>query len=411
MRERVLSALSAVVQRYPILSAIPVDENSPAPYFARLPEINLEDAVIFRTRQNEYTGGDFDVELDSLLETQHNADFKTNYGRVPFWRLLVLTSPNSEEFTASFIYHHALGDGLSGVVFQKYFHSALSKSQPRNKSKIIRPPLSPLLPSLEDLHPLPIPPRPPLSLPPSAVGTWTGTPINLPVRSNLRTLDLSRLVTSNLLQTCRERGTTLSATLPVIINSALSQLLPPKFTTLKCTLPVNIRRWLRPLQDGVIVDDEMGVWIDALSISYPRGPFSWEQVHKGGAQISDYIKSEGERISVARFKQVEDMRNIFVSSVGRERDSSFEVSNLGIVSGGHDSNGAWRMTRCRFTRSAFAAGPVFSVGVITGPDRCLSLGFTWQDGVIDGELMEHVVEKVKTQLELIASEKADGPSE
>jgi hypothetical protein len=45
IKENVLSAVAIVIRRHPILSAIPVDEDSTTPYFARLPTINLDNTV------------------------------------------------------------------------------------------------------------------------------------------------------------------------------------------------------------------------------------------------------------------------------------------------------------------------------------------------------------------------------
>jgi hypothetical protein len=166
LREIIFSALSAVIQRQPILSAFPVDEDSATPYFARLPEINLEEAVMFFTRQNPYDGHSQDPELDSVLEKQHNTDFEINYGEVAFWRLVILTKPNSQtDFAASFIYHHSRRDGAPGVAFQKHFFSALKSALPLLKARSF-PPLTPLssiisnsfIPFLS--QPL-LPPRPP----------------------------------------------------------------------------------------------------------------------------------------------------------------------------------------------------------------------------------------------------------
>ena len=407
-KEAIFSALSVVIQRHPILSAIPVDEDSASPYFARLPEINLEDAVMFLTRQTLYDGYSQDVELDSVLEKQHNTDFKTNYGTVPFWRLIILKSPNSEiEFVASFIYHHALGDGASGVAFQKHFISAMTSASAPLRSNIISPPTSPLLPNLELLHPLPIPPPSPSSTPPTP---WTGGHIRLPMKSFFQTLVLPQDITTRFLHTCRAHKTTLTSTLPVLTARVLAHLLPLESPDLKCIIPVNIRRFLPP---NSVADDDMGVWIDAISITYHSAEedaqdseSTWDEARRSRAVISAYIASDGQRINVAQMKQRGDMRKVFLSTVGHERDSSFEVSNLGAVSAGERAReeGGWRMGRCGFSRSAFAAGGVFSIGAITGCDGCLCLGFSWQEGVVGERLMKDVIEGVRKEIEHVVGQ-------
>jgi hypothetical protein len=55
-------------------------------------------------------------------------------------------------------------------------------------------------------------------------------------------------------------------------------------------------------------------------------------------------------------------------------------------------SGRWRMGGFWFSRSAFAAGMVFSIGIM-GYDGCLNLGFACQ------EQMKGFVEGVKTEID------------
>jgi len=114
VKEAIFSALSVVIQRHPILSAIPVDEASTSPYFARLPEINLEDAVTFIARKLLVSENERDFELTSSCKPN-----TTSLSRRT-WLLAFLASDHptnptaSNEFVASFVFHHALGDGAQG---------------------------------------------------------------------------------------------------------------------------------------------------------------------------------------------------------------------------------------------------------------------------------------------------------
>jgi hypothetical protein len=334
MKETIYSALEVVIQRHPILSAITVDENTSHPYFARLPVINIENAVTFITRKSQTAQGWRDTELDELLQAQHNVPFKSDYGSVPFWRLIILTNPGANhEFVASFIYHHALGDGASGIAFHKHFCSALSSNAPLS-SKIINSPGQPLLLNLELLHPLP--------------------------------------------------------------------LLPGHFAEVECTIPVNIRHWL----PASIDNDSFGTWIDATSLYFRRAQaseFSWDEARRSREQIMAYLASEGQAINVAKFKTIPDMREFFQSRVGKERNSSFDVSNLGVVKAASEDS-EWEIGRTVFSRSAWVTGSAFTVGVVTGGDGCLVLGFVWQEGVVGREIVDGVVEMVERQVDILVLE-------
>jgi hypothetical protein len=147
LKDAIFSALSILIHKHPILSAIPVDEDTSHPYFARLTSINLLDALTFMSRQMPLQENERDVELDEILEVQHNTPFKRNYGSVPFWRVIILTNPFTEtEFVACFIFHHALGDSTSGIAFHNDFLSALQAGPAPFPSSIIYPPKTNLLP-------------------------------------------------------------------------------------------------------------------------------------------------------------------------------------------------------------------------------------------------------------------------
>ena len=107
-------------------------------------------------------------------------------------------------------------------------------------------------------------------------------------------------------------------------------------------------------------------------------------------------------MNVAKFKQIPDMRKFFLGRVGKERGTSFDVSNLGSMGVGDEEGKRWKMERMVFSRSAFASGSAFSTGMVTGPDGCLIFGFVWQEGVVEGPLMECVVEYVRSEIERLA---------
>ena len=186
LKATVFSALAIVIERHPALSSIVMDEDSNEPYFGRLPEINLETSVTFVTRQIPVTENGRDVELDTILEIQHNTSFKANHGVLPYWRLIIVTPANQEnEFVASFIFHHSLGDGASGMAFHRDFLAALSSDPPPLTSNIIRPINRPLLPNLEVLLPQATPRS---STSPSPTALWSGSKVIPPTRSNFRSL-------------------------------------------------------------------------------------------------------------------------------------------------------------------------------------------------------------------------------
>ncbi|KAG0646089.1 Copper-responsive metabolite biosynthesis cluster A [Hyphodiscus hymeniophilus] len=409
IKETVFSALAAVINRHTILSAIPIDEHSAHPYFARLPSINLEEAVTFLARNTPVPENEADTELDRLLQDQHNIPFKSRYGELPFWRLIILIKPQTRtgsacEFIGSFIFHHALGDGGSGMLFHKHFLSALLSNAAPLTSTTIPSPSLPLTPNLELLHPTRIPASPPT---PSLQGLWSGTHTSLPLTSKFRSLTIPSSTTSRFLAACRANSTTITATIPVLIASALSSLLPGQYTDFEACIPVNLRRFL-PVT--ITATEPMGVFIDAFSHYYTREDLSpsslWGEARRSKEIITSYLQTANVHINIAKLGKVADMREFFLSRVGQERGSSFDISNLGglgLTSNETDrGEEGWKMGRMAFSRSAFVAGSAFSTGLVTGPDGCLVFGFVWQEGVVERELIENVAGHVERDIERIA---------
>lgn len=403
LKALIFSALASLIGKHPILSVIPVNEDSAMPYFVRLPEINLEDAVTFMARQlpMPMVEGGSDIELDNILEEQHNTNFKEHHGRLPFWRVIILIETGVvDKFLASFIFHHALGDGSSGVAFHKDLLTAINTQCTVLKSTVIVPPTTDLLPTLEQALPFAVPPTAAQHIPNSI---WTGGKICSPSRSHFRSLVFPKDVSEKLIQACRANSTTLTATLPVLIAVALTNNLPASFDELECTIPVSLRRYLPP--SSPIDETSMGVWIDAFSSYYLRSnnlEFSWDEARRSRSKITQYLEKGGREVNVAKFLKVPDMCEYFLSKIGQERSSSFNVSNLGVLAAAAGKGDQWQAGRMVFSRTAFVAGSAIDFGVVTGADECIVLGYSWQQGVVTDELVAAVVEGVREGIESVA---------
>lgn len=211
------------------------------------------------------------------------------------------------------------------MVFQKDFLSALQNPSPALKGNIVYPPKADLLPNLELLLPLQAPNAKPKHF---STNLWSGEKVSMPTSSHFRSLHLSPSATRDFVQACKAQSTTVTATIPVIIATMLMKLIPTDFEELECTVPVSLRRWM----PAPITDNSFGVWIDAFSQYYHRSnisEFSWDEARRSKETIKEYLRTEGKSINVAKFGKIKDMREFFLSRVGMERGSSFDISNLG----------------------------------------------------------------------------------
>ncbi|KAI4606516.1 hypothetical protein J4E80_010052 [Alternaria sp. BMP 0032] len=428
----VYAALADVVRTNAILSAIPVDEASPEAYFARLESIDLARCVFWKRRTRSTVQGEEDPELDAILEEQHNTDLKTNYGYLPFWRLIILQDAGTDaSFTASFIFHHSLGDGATGSIFHTFFLQALNTaiSLPSflvHSSSIVTIDANiQLLSPLEQLHPLPINanPRDHRADGGKELKEWFGNPIHTPLRTHYKTLYFSPTTTAAFARQCKHNGITVTSGLTAVLAGALFPALPAKIEALTGIIPINLRPWLNLPANSA--DAAMGSFIDAMKVQIRRSQYGnsdndngrkdktrgLRAAHHTSQEITSYLANAsptGEPYtSIAPFKLIPDVAAVFTSLLGTTRDAAFEVSNLGRFSPpaahqlryDNDDAAQWKLGRMTFSRSAVAFGAALTTSVVTGADGGLTLGVCWQDGVVEDVVIEGVVRGVREGVE------------
>ncbi|KAE8146744.1 hypothetical protein BDV25DRAFT_143394 [Aspergillus avenaceus] len=418
LKHYIYKACSALIAQHPILSAVPVGEETREPFFARVPEINLDRVVRFQG-----VSGDG---LEGVLGREHNASFEA---LGVCWRVVVLTEGRDQDqdkgenrdegeggkeakersFTVVFIFHHGLGDGTSGKVFHRDFLKALktasstAEEQERGEPHSIIPsPETPLLPSTETLHPHPIS----FTYLASELfkakvwsyrdpGLWTGGKIQTPLRTNVRISPLDKHTTAELRVRSRNYKTTVTAVLQTVIARALFALLPSNYTRVICTGAMSTRRW----HPDPVSDDVMGVFVQDFTVDYVRGGVGdvWAEAVRTRVEIEKVLAREGSDASPNLLRFVDEFHDsLLLSKVGRERGASFEVSNIGALAAAETvEEGVPRMGRMVFSQSASVTGNAIEVSAASGPDGCLVLAWSWQEGVVEGELVMRAMEAVK----------------
>lgn len=109
---------------------------------------------------------------------------------------------------------------------------------------------------------------------------------------------------------------------------------------------------------------------------------------------------------VGMLSWVSDWHARWLKMVGRPRDITWEVSNLGSMAGTstEDSNeGEWKITQSVFTQSAIVAGAGFSVNVCSVKEMSLSITLCWQESIVETALMEAVAEDLHSWLRRISN--------
>lgn len=411
-----------MIRKHRILFAIPVNEDSPDTYFASLPFIDLNRSIHFAQRSQPLAedGEDKDEELDTILQEQHNTNFRSDYGTLPFWRLIILQTPEVEtEFTACFVYHHAIGDGVSGVVFHDEFRKALdaacstSALQYNIEERVMPDENVQVLPPVEELHPLPVNPTPPA---PGAANLkeWTGKSIHAPCRSRWTSLYVSAHASRAFFAECKAKGLSVTPALSSIIASVLFRTLPQTEEALTCIIPISLRPWLSTPREAA--NAAIGTYFDATRVKLTKPDQNTQDVGStdiwpGASQVSkamkDYlcnVSPSGEPYTaIAVLKGIPDFSVICGAMLGQPRDAAFEVTNVGQIpapaspQGGDDH--IWQVGKVLLSRSALVSGAAITVSVATGGNGSMAIGFSWQEGVLENDILDNVINGVNQYFE------------
>jgi hypothetical protein len=362
-----------------------------------------------------------DQELDTILQDEHNRNFKDSPGELPFWRLVILYNrEDPTAFTASFIYHHAIGDGVSGIIFHDVFLESLNNATSDADavtSEVVTPGRdTQLLPPLEALHPLPL--QPASVSPPAAseLTEWTGGPIHAPCRSRWHSIYLSPSVARVFFEACKGENVSVTSALSSVVAGAMFDVLPTTAEALTCIIPVSLRPWLQLSQETA--NRAVGTYFDATRILFTRSDHDgttgfWSGSRKAAGSLNEYRKNvspSGEPYTaVAAFKNIADVTAIFKGLPGNPRDAGLELTNVGLFPSAVVANdaseeagpgaAAWQVGKVLLSRSAVVSGAAVTVSVATGGNGSMTVGFSWQDGVVADDMVHQVSNKVAQCLE------------
>ncbi|KAF8543213.1 hypothetical protein BDD12DRAFT_874835 [Trichophaea hybrida] len=325
------TALHKLIATHPMLSAIPVGEDTDHPAFVRMPMIDLD--------------------------TAHGETFPPTG---PFWRVVVSNyDEDTGEFMLTFVYHHALGDGMSGLVF----HRALQKALPTHIEDIpatvdmVSPPDTPLLPPLEnffDINELPPTPPTPSPLPEDI---WTGgTFSRTNIRTKVRGVRISAATLSRMQTQCREENTTITAFLQAITAHAFLSTAGSEYTS------------------TIVAGAIRGVW---------------EESRRGRRNIQTLLDTRN--ISRVLKPGIVTAESLEANIGGRREYGGIEVSNVGVFDGG---GGVWMVESMFFSQCASIVGAAVQFSVVSVKDGEIVIGVSWQEGVVSGEAVERGIEEI-----------------
>jgi hypothetical protein len=412
-------ALEQVVAQHSTLDIGVLSASARQPSWIRLADIDLASVVRFETNGN----------TKKLMQQEHSRPFK-DAERKPLWRLVVnvLDEPQDEDevvIDVGFFFSHAISDGKGGVAFHASLLSALqnllsstaSNSNPArakvHNSTTITPLPLPLLPAMETVISLTITPWHMVStligtLMPAPTGLWTGPPITCPASglpmTNISTLYTPADTATKISNLCRTNKTSVTALITVLIARILASTYPSS-TLFSAAIAISLRRFF-----PTISDRDMVAYTSAVSLRFssssscnPSQPLNWDAVRDCKRQIDAVAGSPKNQYS-AFLKLLGDFRGFLLKKVGKARDASFEVSNLGLVDLDDIArleSGKETKVRCErllFSQSANVTGTAYVFSIVTLKNREMGIACSWQEGILNESEVAGVMSRIEKDM-------------
>lgn len=428
-----LPALKHCIATHPMLSAAIHGDLTESPTLVRPATLDLANHIDILnpiTPAPSPSSSDAEAlraELAALagpLVHAHDQPF-TNCDRAPPWKVVVVplaTAPRS--FWLLFAYSHSHGDGPSGLTFHRTFLDGLRfHSEIYDAETAWTPPPTPALaPPLEDVAALPVSwgyllaPVLGTYLPASVAGwlgmrgavapavdggAWVGGRMRYDAadfRTGVAFGVVAGEVVRGVVGRCRERGAKATGVVHRVVVRVLGREL--------AAVGVGERFVAQTAMDlrGVVGADfaeVVGLCVSVAYHEFKRGDGGeeedvtewvgsegfWEKASETTAQLKERAGTLVDQ-PIGLLKYLRSMRPWLEGQIGKERDSSYEISNLMVfdpeVKGkkvGEAAEG-WKIDGVVFSQPANATGSPVNFNVVTMKGGDMVVALTWQRGVL-----------------------------
>ncbi|KAL4967522.1 uncharacterized protein BDV14DRAFT_188300 [Aspergillus stella-maris] len=458
---------------YEVPDDVDVDLTSPDPFVEPLRQCVLDQPYLSVVVKNKHTDKASYVKVESLNLSQHISilhDQKTSDDTenkiierallpildrpwpadVPPWRIVVLplapasannNDPKAKRYLIAFSFSHALGDGISGLIFHRAFLNAwnntIASTNPATKSnnetlivtsspRTLPPPfdtpsrlpiswsflLTPLLAALlptwvNDMFGLRA------SSSPRDKSTWTGARMffdrDIKESSRLRLLEIDAPLLQHALRVCRTRDVKFTGVLHQIIVAALGRALAEarqlgsesEITNLVSGTAINMRSSIG------VGNDEWGLFVSGgyavhpVPLSHPTSPTETEKPNlsltedswTSARNITTSLASVSVRLkdqAIGLLRYAPSIRSWTASHVGGLRDCSYRVSNLLVFDGKPEresedmskSNNKVCISKTIFATPADVTGSPLALDIVSTQGGSLVAAVGWQGGAL-----------------------------
>jgi hypothetical protein len=427
------AAVANVVLDTPSLSVGIVGEDTSAPHFVQRSSINFEDHFEYLEVPNASPGTQ-DLAVLSVLEAQHDRSWP-NIEQRPPWKLVVVVQDGVSKngmlvLDAVFAAHHAIADGRSTALFHAKLLEELNSApdSPARLSghtldivgvrKLVQPQealvkftttWSFLVRTLwRELGPVWLQGEKPAA-------PWAGRPVTRePCRTKLRLLAIPADTVPRVLAACRARQTTLTPLLHALALASFAARVPSgEAHAFQSSTPIDLRPTIKGSSQsggnqrlfGVFVTGQVHSFDLSTIAAMREGPSEediWRVAADLGRDIKQRVASLPEDDIMSLLGYVTDWQKFWISKVGKPREQTWEVSNIGSMPGGHHGEGevgeGWKIQRSTMSQGATVSGAAVNISVagVAGGELGIALG--WQEGIVETEVVEGVAQDLEAGL-------------
>ena len=114
-------------------------------------------------------------------------------------------------------------------------------------------------------------------------------------------------------------------------------------------------------------------------------------------ELAKKKKKKKSDMPVEYMKHIPDQCTWILQKLGRRGMSAFELSNIGKVPASRKLS--FEIESILFSQSASACSAAIKVSAVTGRDGRLMLGFTWQEGIVEDNMIEQIKQALKDEVE------------
>ena len=439
---RLFDVLVQVVGRHPALSITIRGSEGDAPYFAKLKYVELNRIVHWI--DIPVSGDERDAKLDQILSAENSKGFDVNSSD-PLWRIVVLETLDREGRACDgrhkktdliFVWHHAIGDGYSGLAVLHAILEALDKSPDQNtlpccddKASTTRNTFSApastgkLAPALESLLVMPSSIKTKIRRASLAhFGDWSkkskrrkwsgGIYQNTkPIKTLIQHIRIAPAELYSLKQRCRLEKTTMTAFLQTLLCEVILHCVKDA-ERLMCATAISLRRFFPPRGHNIDIMT-MGMWVSAFHAEYissgkllEKDNFDWDSARNNRKRISDEIAKGETDVETGALRNIADFKKFLLDKIGEERQDSFAVTNLGIVksSGGGILNesrrgtSSWNINDIVFSQSCHVNGSAIQFCIISTDISGMVICLSSQEGVVAQEDLDQIAQLLSIKI-------------